>query len=70
MVKADGTIMQGNTRIKVLEERGYPVNELGNAMNPSDNDYFKRVGGPRWLGVDSLIETIIESSTIRGALQP
>lgn len=28
MVKADGTIMQGNTRVKVLEERGYPIDEL------------------------------------------
>ena len=27
-VKSDGTIMQGNTRVKVLEERGYNVNEL------------------------------------------
>jgi hypothetical protein len=28
IVKPDGTIIQGNTRIKVLEERGYPVNDL------------------------------------------
>ena len=28
IVKRDGTIVQGNTRIKVLEERGYPVNDL------------------------------------------
>ena len=27
-VKSDGRIFQGNTRIKVLEERGYPVNDL------------------------------------------
>jgi hypothetical protein len=27
-VKPDGRILQGNTRIKVLEERGYPVNDL------------------------------------------
>jgi hypothetical protein len=27
-VKPDGTVVQGNTRIKVLEERGYPINEL------------------------------------------
>ena len=27
-VKPDGRIFQGNTRIKVLEERGYPVNDL------------------------------------------
>jgi hypothetical protein len=27
-VKRDGRILQGNTRIKVLEERGYPVNDL------------------------------------------
>jgi hypothetical protein len=27
-VKADGTVMDGNTRVKVLEERGYDVNEL------------------------------------------
>ena len=28
IVKPDGRIVQGNTRIKVLEERGYPVNDL------------------------------------------
>jgi hypothetical protein len=28
MVKADGTILQGNTRVKVLEERGYPIDDL------------------------------------------
>jgi hypothetical protein len=27
-VKPDGRIFDGNTRIKVLEERGYPVNDL------------------------------------------
>lgn len=27
-VKADGRIMNGNTRIKVLEERGYDVDSL------------------------------------------
>jgi hypothetical protein len=27
-VKPDGRIMNGNTRIKVLEERGYDVNNL------------------------------------------
>ena len=27
-VKPDGRIMNGNTRIKVLEERGYDVNSL------------------------------------------
>jgi hypothetical protein len=27
-VKPDGRVFQGNTRIKVLEERGYPVNDL------------------------------------------
>jgi hypothetical protein len=27
-VKPDGRIFQGNTRVKVLKERGYPVNEL------------------------------------------
>jgi hypothetical protein len=27
-VKADGTVMQGNHRIKVLEERGVDVNAL------------------------------------------
>jgi hypothetical protein len=27
-VKADGRVFQGNARIKVLEERGYPVNDL------------------------------------------
>ena len=27
-VKPDGRIFDGNTRVKVLEERGYPVDEL------------------------------------------
>jgi hypothetical protein len=27
-VKPDGRIVQGNTRIKVLEERGFPVDDL------------------------------------------
>jgi hypothetical protein len=27
-VKADGRVFQGNTRIKVLEARGYSVNDL------------------------------------------
>ena len=27
-VKPDGTVMQGNTRIKALEERNYDVNSL------------------------------------------
>ena len=27
-VKTDGTVMDGNTRAKVLEERGYDVNGL------------------------------------------
>jgi hypothetical protein len=27
-VKLDGTVMQGNTRIKILEERGVDVNKL------------------------------------------
>jgi len=27
-VKVDGRVFQGNTRIKVLEERGYPVSDL------------------------------------------
>jgi hypothetical protein len=28
IVKPDGRVVQGNTRIKVLEERDYPVNDL------------------------------------------
>jgi hypothetical protein len=28
IVRPDGRVYQGNTRIKVLEERGYPVNDL------------------------------------------
>jgi len=28
IVTRDGRVYQGNTRIKVLEERGYPVNDL------------------------------------------
>lgn len=28
IVKPDGRVMQGNTRIKVLEERGYDLNTL------------------------------------------
>jgi hypothetical protein len=31
-VKPDGRVFQGNTRIKVLEERGYPVNDLPRDM--------------------------------------
>jgi hypothetical protein len=27
-VKPDGRIFDGNTRIKVLEERGHPINDL------------------------------------------
>jgi len=27
-VKVDGRVFQGNTRVKALEERGYPVNDL------------------------------------------
>jgi hypothetical protein len=27
-VKPDGRVVQGNTRIKVLQERGYPVDDL------------------------------------------
>jgi hypothetical protein len=30
-VKEDGTVMQGNTRVKVLEERGYGVDDLPRA---------------------------------------
>jgi hypothetical protein len=28
IVKPDARVVQGNTRIKVLEERGYPVSDL------------------------------------------
>ena len=28
IVTSDGRVYQGSTRIKVLEERGYPVNDL------------------------------------------
>jgi hypothetical protein len=31
-VKTDGAIMQGNTRVKVLEERGYNVNQLPRSL--------------------------------------
>jgi len=34
IVKPDGTIPQGNTRIKVLEERGYAVNDLPRELPP------------------------------------
>jgi len=37
VVKSDGTIVQGNTRIKILEERGYPVDELWDGRS-SDED--------------------------------
>ncbi|MFZ3235639.1 MAG: hypothetical protein WA417_07035 [Stellaceae bacterium] len=33
-VKPDGRVFQGNTRIKVLEERGYPVNDLPRDIAP------------------------------------
>jgi hypothetical protein len=35
-VKSDGTIMQGNTRVKVLEERGYPIEELWDGRSLDD----------------------------------
>jgi hypothetical protein len=28
VVKPDGRVVQGNTRIKVLQERGFPVDDL------------------------------------------
>ena len=28
IVKPDGRVVQGNTRVKVLQERGYPVDDL------------------------------------------
>lgn len=34
-VKKDGTVMQGNTRVKVLLERGYNVNALPRVDYPS-----------------------------------
>ena len=33
-VKSDGRIMDGNTRIKVLEERGFDVNSLPREVLP------------------------------------
>ena len=33
-VKPDGRVMNGNTRIKVLEERGFDVNSLPREMVP------------------------------------
>jgi hypothetical protein len=33
-VKPDGRVVQGNTRIKVLEERGYPVDDLPRDIVP------------------------------------
>jgi hypothetical protein len=33
-VKSDGRIMNGNTRIKVLEERGFDVNSLPREVLP------------------------------------
>jgi hypothetical protein len=33
-VKPDGRVFQGNTRIKVLQERGYPVNDLPRDVIP------------------------------------
>jgi hypothetical protein len=33
-VKPDGRIMNGNTRIKVLEERGYDINSLPREIIP------------------------------------
>jgi hypothetical protein len=36
-VKADGTIVQGNTWIKVLEERGYPIDELWDGRSSDDD---------------------------------
>jgi hypothetical protein len=33
-VKSDGRIMDGNTRIKVLEERGFDINSLPREVMP------------------------------------
>jgi hypothetical protein len=33
-VKRDGTIMDGNSRVKVLEERGYDINSLPRTLLP------------------------------------
>jgi hypothetical protein len=39
-VKPDGTVVQGNTRLKVLEERGFDVNSLPRAILNEDIDPF------------------------------
>ena len=39
-VKPDGTVMQGNTRTKVLEERGIGVNSLPRAPFDDSIDMF------------------------------
>jgi hypothetical protein len=36
MTKADGRMMNGNTRTKVLEERGYDINSLPREVLPPD----------------------------------
>ena len=36
-VKSNGIIMDGNTRMKVLEERGYPTETLPFETYPSEN---------------------------------
>lgn len=33
-VKPDGRVFQGNTRVKVLQERGYPVDDLPREIVP------------------------------------
>jgi len=34
MLKADGTIMNGNTRVTCLEENGYDLNKLWELVEP------------------------------------
>lgn len=36
-VKPDGSVMDGNTRIQILEERGYDVNSLPREMYKSQD---------------------------------
>jgi hypothetical protein len=37
LVKSVGTVVQGNTRIKVLEERGYPVDDLWDGRSSNED---------------------------------
>ena len=67
-VKSDGRVFQGNTRIKVLEERGYPVDDLPREVNESLHQLTSGANPHnQWLPRDQalLLRAIIEDSFTR-----